>query len=138
MTSSITTNLLRFDHTGNVLNVEFNDHCINDRYNTMVGASRRLRSYSDLELSDETITNKIVSLTDCAGHEKFLKTTVKVLATRKTDHCLLTISAARNRPRSSSFLKCRDEKVLISDMTGEHLGLIAGDFLFYSHVTKFT
>ncbi len=85
---------------------------------------RRNRSYSDIELTDEEVTYRVVSLIDLAGHEKYLKTTLHGLVGMKPDFCMLTISAVQNSDNSM-------------DMTGEHLGIISAITLpFFITITK--
>jgi GTPase len=87
-TSSITTHEVCFDHDGAVLrnapisasaanelasaagNEKLTDGDADKVLTSSEVPSRRYRSYSNLELTDERITNKSVSLIDLAGHEK--------------------------------------------------------------------
>ena len=144
-TSSITVHNMHFDKHGSVLNLR-------DEYEMMdvknvaplvnvsnCGSSssssststppinlgiRRNRSYSDIELTDEKVTHRVVSLIDLAGHEKYLKTTLHGLVGMKPDYCMLTISAVQNSNNSM-------------DMTGEHLGIISAIQLpFFIAISK--
>ena len=135
-TSSITVHNMHFERNGSVLNLRDEIEATTDmRFppsNVNLSSSsskssagmRRNRSYSEIELTDEEVTHRVVSLIDLAGHEKYLKTTLHGLVGMKPDYCMLTISAVQN---SSSSI----------DMTGEHLGIISAIALpFFIAITK--
>ena len=135
-TSSITVHNMHFDRNGSVLNLKDEIETTTDmRFppsNLNLSSSsgkcsagvRRNRSYSEIELTDEEVTHRVVSLIDLAGHEKYLKTTLHGLVGMKPDYCMLTISAVQN---SNSSI----------DMTGEHLGIISAIALpFFIAITK--
>ena len=73
-------------------------------------SSSRLRSRSDLELSDEAC--RTVSFIDLAGSSKYLKTTLHGIVGHRPDWLCLCVSAS-NRCNGS----------LLSSITAEHLGL---------------
>ena len=133
-TSSITTHNMYFDKDGRVLNLDRRARRCEDTGNAVSesspGASgddgaRRQRSYNGLELTDENITHRMVSLIDLAGHEKYLKTTLHGLVGMRPDYCMLTFCAKPEDCEASS------------DMTGEHLGIISAISLpFFIVITK--
>lgn len=136
-TSSITTHNMHFDRNGRVLNLkdetetnEVNSSSsnvfANSSSSTTPGLVVRNRSYSDIELNDEEVTHRVISLIDLAGHEKYLKTTLHGLVGMKPDYCMLTISASVQSSNSSGI-----------DMTGEHLGIISAiELPFFIVITK--
>lgn len=87
-TSSIKTTVIGFDISGSIVNHD------------------KLLHPTDFELLERSV--KTITFVDLAGHEKYLKTTIKGLTGLNPDYALLVVSANQG----------------VLQMTKEHLGLI--------------
>ncbi len=100
-TSSINTTVIGFGIDGEIINHD------------------KVKSPTDFELLERSI--KTISFVDLAGHEKYLKTTIKGLTGLNPQYALLTVSANQG----------------VLQMTKEHLGLvIALKIPFFILLTK--
>lgn len=103
-TSSVGHHIIGYDSTGNIVNY--------------TGINGKL-SWPDIVKR----SNKIISLFDLAGHEKYLKTTILGLTANKPDLCLIMVGAnkgirneKRNNKRNINQKRC-------DNMTREHMFL---------------
>uniref|UniRef100_A0A0G4HQX4 Tr-type G domain-containing protein n=1 Tax=Chromera velia CCMP2878 TaxID=1169474 RepID=A0A0G4HQX4_9ALVE len=85
-TSSVSRHFLGFDWTGKLVN-----------------CSSKLRSLSDDDIVQDS--SKLLTLIDLAGHQKYLKTTMKGLLSQSPDYLLLVIPADRPAPHNESFIR---------------------------------
>ncbi|MCY3412556.1 MAG: elongation factor 1-alpha [Candidatus Heimdallarchaeota archaeon] len=100
-TSSINTTVIGFDIDGKIINHD------------------KVKTPSDFELLENAI--KTISFVDLAGHEKYLKTTIKGLTGQDPNYAMLVVSANQG----------------VLQMTKEHLGLlVALKIPFFIIVTK--
>jgi hypothetical protein len=115
----LSTHILYFSAQGKVLNSELFDPVQSSSNGPSAStgkrvvhgmSSSRLRSRSDLELSDEAC--RTVSFIDLAGSSKYLKTTLHGIIGHRPDWLCLCVSAS-NRSNGN----------LLSSITAEHLGL---------------
>lgn len=103
-TSSIGHYILGFDSIGNIVN-----------YNEL----EKINNWQEIISKSQ----KVISLYDLAGHEKYLKTTISGLSSSLPDLCLIIIGANKGLKDNQNLRETNKKSNRIENMTREHIFL---------------